>query len=155
MAGEFDGYGESVGVLQADPADLTYPPSILFDVTNHGWVKAIGSSLFVGDPWTHQIARFWGSTTSNGNSTEAGEYEVKDRGETLMAPVDAAMCYFTFITGRFRSLNDYASITSEVDSQGEERWVLRTGSQASPGDDDASMAGVTARARCFLFDQSQ
>ena len=71
---------------------------------------------------------------------------MNNSGQVFMAPKNSAICYFTKIQGMFRGGGEFAEVTTDLDAYGTERWVLRTGSQQN---------GITASARCFLFNQAQ
>jgi hypothetical protein len=62
-----------------------------------------------------------------------------------MAPSEAAMCYFTHLQGRFNGGGEFAEIVPIIDSNGVERWRLRTKAMGN--------STVWAGSRCYLRDQ--
>jgi hypothetical protein len=140
ISGELNGGGEWVSVAQANDG---WTPSRLYVRSNATWAEGRAHSFFVGAPQTGRPARFWGPA-GVGAAGASGEYSVTN-GQVFMAPTDTAMCYLTEVRGALRGAGEVVELFTAFDVNGRERWVLRTQS----GQD-----GMTAAARCFLFNQN-
>jgi hypothetical protein len=140
MFGGFYGAGESVNVKQSDDASA---PSSLWTSLCQGAVEVAGKSLFIGAPNSGRQAKFRGPG-GYGSAATAGEYSV-DRGFVTMARQNEAFCYFTSIRGAFAGDGEKAELVIVLDPSGAETWAMRTTSQ---------QGSLTAKARCFLYDQT-
>jgi hypothetical protein len=146
IAGIFAGNGEQGSIMQNR---VTNAASTLTMTTrqplNH-WVNA--HSLFVGVPNGLHRAQFIGPG-GIGTADKAGEYHHDDTGgepfslaPVRMAHSSEAMCYFTFISGRWKDAGEFVQIY--LDSSG--YWVLNSNASGSEH--------VHARARCYRLNQT-
>lgn len=138
FGGNQRGGGEYLEVRQSNGGRI---PTLAF---SHGCDKQVFGavmSYFVGTPDSGRLARFAGPNGTNLTAAEAGEYAVRNGGGTrIMARVNDAACYLTYVGGAFNGGGEAARIFQQNG-----RWALRAESKS--GD------GVWARARCFMFDQ--
>jgi hypothetical protein len=139
MSGKFMGGGESAYVIQSTDG---FSPSLLTVSLCQDYVQSWGYAFFVGPPSKGRQATFNGPN-GNGPAIAITEYAA-DRSVVLMAPTAEAMCYFSYISGKFAGGGEIASISPFIDSNGVERWALGTSS---------GQGFLGARARCYRLDQ--
>jgi hypothetical protein len=134
-AGHLRGGGESTGITQS--SDARTASSLVTSGCDGKYRASWAYSFVVGTLGSGLLAKFFG-----------GEFKVSGHGSVRsvdMAPLEAAMCYFTLLKGRFNGGGEWAEISPAVDANGVEVWRLK----AHAGGESK----VWANARCYLRDQ--
>ena len=145
ISGDFAGGGEHGAVEQS--ANGFAPSVIRGSACQDNDSYAIRAhAFFAGAPSSGQVARYVFRTADGIERTlpydpQAQWFLSAANGNTatyVMAPTDSAMCYLSFIGGKFRGGGEYVDLSPQVIA-GVERWVLRVHSQQNDYADGAAL----------------
>jgi len=151
ISGKLRGSGDRALVNQSNGA---FTPSVLRVETckvgsdsSGGSLKAYAHSFFAGTPSSGHLAKYWGGEYV----ADSGQHCVNDYGdhEVAMAPVNDAMCHFTYIGGggNWDGGAEYVQIYPKQEA-GIERWFLRAHSGYC-----GNSRRTIVHARCYKRDQ--
>lgn len=138
VAGNLRASGGFTRVDQSNDAFLSSTLSAGGCLSSSWGLAAWGNSLFVGQPSSGQLAKFFGTTwivTNNGTAQTA---------YLDLAPVESAMCHFTYLGGDFVGSGEWAWIYPNNGV-----WRVRVWGGAY----GSGFRKITASVRCYLRDQ--
>lgn len=142
VSGKLRGYGEKMYVVQS-PGGFT--SSSLNIESCQQPVRGWAHSFFAGTPSDGQPVKFYGAEywADTAYAASGSNYH-----EVTMAPTGEAMCYLTYVAGKFDGSGEWGRIYPTLVS-GIERWVLKAKAETYNG----APKPVRVKARCMKRDQ--